>query len=147
MISIWEGTKETPYYIGETMAKRLTTTQLLVLLELLKASNYVYIFTISERLRLDVYSTKDALAELLQQNLVVVDKKNEFKIKITKDGSKWFMRNYPYYVTKEKSWRKPPEEFIQQQIEPTSFYLPYVNKLDRQFLKKYGIKGGSKAGG
>lgn len=129
------------------MENRLTPTQKLILSELIKADNYIYIFTIAKRLHLDIYTVTISLKKLLSLNYVKEDIGNDLRVKITLDGKQWFLKNSSYLLTEEKPWREIPASFIQPQISPNDFYIPLPQYLDKKFVKKYSKKGGNKAGG
>lgn len=129
------------------MENRLTSTQKLILSELIKASNYIYIFTIARKLHLDIYNVTLSLKKLISLNYVKEDTDNDLRVKITLDGKQWFLKNSSYLLTKEKPWREIPGSFIQPQISPNDFYVPLPQYLDKKFVKKYSKKGGNKAGG
>lgn len=129
------------------MENRLTPTQKLILSELIKADNYIYIFTIARRLHLDIYTVTISLKKLLGLNYVKEDTDNDLRVKITLDGREWFLKNSSYLLTKEKPWREIPVSFIQPQISPNDLYIPLPQYLDKKFVKKYSKKGGNKAGG
>ena len=122
------------------MENRLTPTQKLILSELIKADNYIYIFTIAKRLHLDIYTVTISLKKLLSLNYVKEDTDNDLRLKITLDGRNWFLKNSRYLLTKEKSWREIPECFIQSQISPNDFYIPLPQYLNKKFVKKYSKK-------
>jgi len=129
------------------MKKELNINQKMILMELLKASKYLYIFTLVKRLHMDIYSINTVVNQLLNLGYVEREKENNYRIRITKQGSEWFIKNSYYLLTKEKPWRKIPENFIQPQISQNDFYVPLPKYLDKNFFKKYSKKGGSKAGG
>jgi len=129
------------------MKKELNINQKMILMVLLKASKYMYIFTLVKRLHMDIYSINTVVNQLLNLGYIEREEENNYKIRITKQGSEWFMKNSSYLLTKEKPWRKTPEEFIQHQISPNDFYIPLPKYLDKNFFKKYSKKGGNKAGG
>ena len=129
------------------MENRLTSAQKLILSELIKANNYIYIFTLAKRLHLDIYTVTISLKKLLGLNYVKEDTDNDLRVKITLDGKQWFLKNSSYLLTKEKPWRKTLASFIQPQISPNDFYVPLPKYLDKKFMKKYSKKGGNKAGG
>jgi len=129
------------------MENRLTSTQKLILSELIKADNYIYIFTIARRLHLDIYNVTMSLKKLCSLNYVKENTDNELRVKITPEGRQWFLKNSSYLLTKEKPWRTIPASFIQPQISPNDFYVPLPKYLDKKFVKKYSKKGGNKVGG
>ena len=129
------------------MKNGLTPVQKLIISELIKSSDYIYIFTIAKRLHLDIYTVTMSLKKLLSLNYVKEDSDNDLRVKITLDGRQWFLDNSSHLLTKEKSWRVIPENFIQPQISQNDFYVPLPKYLDKKFFKKYSKKGGSKAGG
>jgi len=129
------------------MKNGLTSVQKLIMLVLIKSSDYIYIFTIAKRLHLDIYTVTVSLKKLLSLNYVKEDSNNDLRVKITLDGRQWFLSNSSYLLTKEKPWRKIPENFIQPQISQNDFYIPLPKYLDKNFFKKYSKKGGNKAGG
>jgi len=122
------------------MTNRLTSTQKLILSELIKADNYIYIYTIAKGLRLDIYTVVMSIKKLLGLNYVKEDTDNDLRVKITPDGRQWFLDNSSYLLTKEKPWRKIPESFIQHHISPSDFYIPLPKYLDKKFMKKYSKK-------
>ena len=122
------------------MENRLTSTQKLILAELIKSNNYIYIYTIAKRLHLDIYTITISLKKLLSLNYVKEDTDNDLRVKITLDGREWFLKNCRYLLTKEKSWREIPECFIQPQISPNDFYIPLPQYLDKKFVRKYSKK-------
>lgn len=122
------------------MENRLTPTQKLILSELIKADNYIYIFTIAKRLHLDIYTVTISLKKLLGLNYVEEDTDNDLRVKITLDGKQWFLKNSSYLLTKEKPWRVIPASFIQPQLSANDFYIPLPKYLDRKFMKKYSKK-------
>lgn len=129
------------------MGNRLNTTQKLILSELIKSDNYIYVFTIARRLHLDIYTVTISLKKLVGLNYVKEDTDNDLRVKITPDGKQWFLKNSLYLLTKEKPWREIPESFVQPQISPNDFYIPLPQYLDKRFVRKYSRKGGNKAGG
>ena len=129
------------------MKDSLTSVQQIIMSELVKASDYVYIYTIAKRLRLDIYTVVMSIKKLLSLNYVKEETDNDLRVKITPVGRQWFLSNSSYLLTKEKPWRKIPASFIQPQIGPNDFYIPLPQYLDKKFLKKYSKKGGNKAGG
>jgi hypothetical protein len=131
------------------MEDRLTSTQKLILSELIKANHYIYIFTIAKKLHLDIYNVTSSLKKLLGLNYVKEDTDNDLRVRITLDGKQWFLKNssYSLSLTKEKPWRVIPASFVQPQISPDDFYIPLPQYLDKKFVKKYSKKGGNKAGG
>ena len=124
------------------MQNRLTSVQQLIILELAKSSDYIYIYTIAKRLRLDIYSVVMSIKKLLSLNYVKEDTDNDLRVKVTQDGRQWFLNNSSYLLTKEKPWRKIPASFIQHQISQNDFYIPLPKYLDKKFMKKYSRKGG-----
>lgn len=129
------------------MKNGLTSVQKLIMLVLIKSSDYIYIFTIARRLHLDIYTVTVSLKKLLSLNYVKEDSNNDLRVKITLDGRQWFLSNSSYLLTKEKPWRKIPENFVQPQISQNDFYIPLPKYLDKNFFKKHSKKGGNKAGG
>lgn len=129
------------------MDNRVTVVQNLILLELVKASSYLYIFTLSKRLRLDVYAVNMAMKKLLNLGFVETHNDADLKIRITNSGYEWFMKNSLHFLNNEKPWRKCPTKFSQHQMKPNDFYVPLHKNLDKKFFQKYSIKGGNKAGG
>lgn len=122
------------------MENRLNSPQKLILSELIKSDNYIYIFTIARRLHLDIYTVTISLKKLLSLNYVKEDIDNDLRVKITLDGKQWFLKNSSYLLTKEKPWREIPRSFIQPQISPNDFYVPLPQYLDKKFVKKYSKK-------
>ena len=96
---------------------------------------------------MDIYTITMSLKKLLSLNYVKEDSDNDLKVKVTLDGRQWFLDNSSHLLTKEKSWRVIPENFIQPQISQNDFYIPLPKYLDKKFFKKYSKKGGNKAGG
>ena len=129
------------------MTNRLTSVQQLIILELARSSDYVYIYTIAKGLRLDIYTVVTSIKKLLSLNYVKEHTDDDLRVKITPDGRQWFLNNSSYLLTKEKQWRKIPASFIQHQISPNDFYVPVLKYLDKKFIKKYSKKGGNNAGG
>ena len=129
------------------MVSRLTSTQKLILMELVKASDFIYVFTVAKRLHIDIYTVTMSIKKMISLNYVKEDADNDLRVKITPDGRQWFLENSSYLLNKEKSWRTIPASFIQPQISPNDFYIPLPRYLDKRFFKKYSKRGGKKAGG
>lgn len=109
-------------------------------MELLKASKYLYIFTLVKRLHMDIYSINTWVNQLLSLGYIEHEEENNYRIRITKQGSEWFIKNSYYLLTKEKPWRKIPEEYMQNQISPNDVYVPLQSYLDKKIFKKKGRK-------
>lgn len=125
------------------MNNNITLLMKYILSELLKSGNYLFIFTLSKKIHMDIYSIESSIKQLTKQGYVERDAEDEFKVRITQNGSDWLLNYARFMVDREKEWRRPPEEFSQHQIRVDDYYVPITTKLDKQFLNKYGIQGGS----
>ena len=129
------------------MVSSLTSIQKLILVELVRASGFIYIFTIAKRLHIDIYTVTVSIKKLIRLDYVKEDTDNGLRVKVTPDGRQWLLENSSYLLNKERSWRAIPTSFTQPQISPNDFYIPVPRCLDKKFFKKYSKKGGKKAGG
>ena len=108
---------------------RLNKIEKLLLVDLFKSSDGLYIYTLYQRYNLspkELFLTIDSLNKI---KLIEVD---EDRLKISKQGIEFAIKNN--MNSKEQTEKKIiiPENFIGPKIEINQFYIPKLNKKTNQ---------------
>lgn len=120
----------------------LNLTERLILIELGRVKNSLFVYTLYRKYDLDINEISKAVKRLSSIGIILY---NDMSLRFTSKGRE-LLQEYNLYIFNKDDlpWRKCPNEFTRDVIEFDDYYIPNIKLLDKKtfsFLKTK--KGGA----